>query len=178
MLASANIDPKSLNITLLLVDNPSNKAVGEVLQQQWQQNLGVTLKLEFVDSKTRSARFNAKQFQVVTGGWQEDYPDPENWMIGLWETGGSINKTSTSVKALDDVIAKAKFDQNDEERRGLYKDAEKILLDGANGIAPIWQVGNHKLIKPYISGMKESQRPSDTFVAGDWNPENWKTSKK
>lgn len=177
-LASANIDPKSLNITLLLVDNPSNKAVGEVLQQQWQQNLGVSLKLEFVDSKTRSARFNAKQFQVVTGGWQEDYPDPENWFLGLWETGGSINKTSTSVKALDDTIAKAKFDQNDEERRKLYQDAEKLLLDGANGIAPLWQSGQHRLVKPYITGMKESQRPSDTFVPGDWNPENWKTSKK
>jgi oligopeptide transport system substrate-binding protein len=177
-LASANIDPKSLDITLLLVDNPSNKAVGEVLQQQWQQNLGVTLKLEFVDSKTRSARFNSKQFQIVTGGWQEDYPDPENWMLGLWETGGSINKTSTSVPALDQVIAKAKFDTNNEERLQLYKDAEKLLLDGANGVAPIWQNGVHMLIKPYISGMKESERPSDTFVAGNWNPENWKTSKK
>jgi len=26
--------------------------------------------------------------------------------------------------------------------------------------------------------MIESKRPGDTFVSGDWNPENWSTTKK
>ncbi len=99
-------------------------------------------------------------------------------MIGLWETGGSINKTGTSIKALDDLISAAKFNQNDEQRRQQYQQAEKILLDGANGIAPLWQTGQHRLVKPYIKGMIESKRPGDTFVPGDWNPENWSTTKK
>jgi len=99
-------------------------------------------------------------------------------MIGLWETKGSINKTNTSVPALDDLIAKAKFNQNDEARRQQYREAEKILLDGVNGIAPLWHTGHHRLVKPYISGMIESRRPRDVFVPGDWNPENWKTTKK
>ncbi|TAK75456.1 MAG: peptide ABC transporter substrate-binding protein [Dehalococcoidia bacterium] len=177
-LAASKLTPADIKITLLLTDSPTNKAIGEFLQSEWKKHLGIDVKLEFVDSKTRSARFNSGQYQLVTGGWQEDYPDPENWMIGLWETKGSINKTKTSVAALDDVIAKAKFNQNDEARRQQYRDAEKILLDGVNGIAPLWHTGNHRLVKPYISGMKESKRPGDTFVAGDWNPENWKTSKK
>ncbi len=79
---------------------------------------------------------------------------------------------------MDDLLSKAKFNTNDEQRRQQYREAEKILLDGVNGIAPLWHSGVHRLIKPYISGMKESKRPRDTFVAGDWNPENWKTSKK
>ncbi|RLT38959.1 MAG: hypothetical protein DWI58_14135 [Chloroflexi bacterium] len=177
-LTASKIASADVKLTLLLVDSPTNKAIGEFLQSEWKKHLGIDVKLEFVDSKTRSARFNATQFQMVTGGWQEDYPDPENWMIGLWESKGSINKTKTNIPALDDLISKAKFNQSDETRRQQYRDTEKLLLDGVNGIAPLWHTGNHRLVKPYISGMKESKRPGDTFVAGDWNPENWKTTKK
>lgn len=58
-------------------------------------------------------------------------------------------------------------------RRQQYRDAARLLLDGANGVAPLWQTGIHMLVKPSIGGMVESKRPSDTFVPGDWNPENW-----
>lgn len=177
-LAASGLKASDINLTLLLVDSAANHAVGEFLQSQWKANLGLDVKLEFTDSKTRSARYNSTQFQIVTGGWQEDYPDPENWMLGLWQTGSSQNKTKTSVPALDDILKKATYDQNDTERRQLYQQAEKLLLDGANGIAPLWHTGQHRLVKPYISGMKEEKRAGDTFVPGDWNPEFWKTSKK
>ncbi len=165
-------------LTMLLVDSATNKALGQFLQAEWEKHLGIKLELEFTDSKTRSSRFNKGEFQVVTGGWQEDYPDPENWFLGLWETGGSINKTNTSIKALDELIGKAKFNQKDEERRTQYRDAEKLLLTEASGIAPLWHTQAKTLIKPHIKGMVESKRPGDTFVSGDWNPENWSTTKK
>ncbi len=175
---ASGLTPDKASFTLLLIDTAVNKALGQFLQNAWKTNLGVDVKLEFVDSKTRSSRFNSTQFQMVVGGWQEDYSDPENWMLGLWQTGGSINKTKTSIPALDELLKQAQFNQNDEQRRKQYADAEKILLDGANGIAPLWHTGVHVLIKPYIKGMAESKRPGDTFVAGDWNPENWSTTKK
>jgi len=177
-LVASKLAPADIKIALLLPDSPKNRTLGEFLQSEWRKHLGFDVKLEFADSRTVAARFNSGQFQIVINGWQEDFPDPENWMIGLWETKGSINKTKTSVAALDDLIAKAKFNQNDEARRQQYRDAEKVLLDGVNGIAPLWHTGHHRLVKPYISGMKESKRPGDVFVAGDWNPENWKTTKK
>ncbi len=165
-------------LTMLLVDSATNKALGEFLQAEWKKHLAIELTLEFTDSKTRSARFNSGAFQIVTGGWQEDYPDPENWFLGLWETGGSINKTNTSIAALDTTIGKAKFNTNDEARRQLYRDAEKQLLETASGIAPLWHTQAKFLVKPHIKGMVESKRPGDTFVPGDWNPELWSTTKK
>lgn len=166
------------SVTMLLVDSATNKLLGEFLQAEWKKHLNIDLKLEFTDSKTRSSRFNSGDFQIVTGGWQEDYPDPENWFLGLWETGGSINKTTTSIKALDDLVAKAKFNTNDEQRRGQYRDAEKLLLEKASGIAPLYHTMAAFLVKPAIKGMIEAKRPGDTFVPGDWNPELWSTTKK
>ncbi|MCO5200478.1 MAG: peptide ABC transporter substrate-binding protein [Chloroflexi bacterium] len=165
-------------LTLIIVDSATNKLLGEFLQAEWKEHLGIELKLEITDSKTRSSRFNSSDFQLVTGGWQEDYPDPENWFLGLWETGGSINKVKVSIKALDDAIDKARYNTNDEERRKLYRDAEGILLKEANGIAPLYHTLAAMLVKPHIKGMVENKRPADTFVPGDWYIELWKTDKK
>ena len=165
-------------LTILLTDTATNKLLGEFLQAEWKKHLGIDLKIEITDSKTRSSRFNSSDFQVVAGGWQEDYPDPENWFLGLWETGGSINKVLVSIKALDDAIDKARYNTNDEERRKLYRDAEGILLKEANGIAPLYHTLAAMLVKPHIKGMVENKRPGDTFVPGDWYIELWTTSKK
>jgi oligopeptide transport system substrate-binding protein len=164
-------------VTLLLTDSQTNQLAGQFLQSQWKEILGIDLKLEFVDGPTRSARFNAMDYDLVLGGWQEDYPDPENWFIGLWETDGSINKTGVSIPELDDLIADAKFNTNDEERREQYREAEEILLGEANGIAPIYHTLAAFLVKSNIRGMLEWKRPGDTFVPGDWNPEYWGLAK-
>jgi oligopeptide transport system substrate-binding protein len=164
-------------LTLLLTDSQTNQLAGQFLQSQWGDILGIDLNLEFVDSPTRSARFNAIDYDLVLGGWQEDYPDPENWFIGLWETDGSINKTGVSIPELDDLIAEAKFNTNDEERRDQYRQAEEILLTEANGIAPIYHTLAAFLVKDNIRGMIEWKRPGDTFVPGDWDPEYWGLAK-
>lgn len=164
-------------ITLIQIDSATNKLAGDFLTAEWKKHLGIDLEVQYVDSKTRQAAFNTKQYQIVLGGWQEDYPDAENWFIGLWETSGSINKTSTSIPALDKAIADSKYNTNDEARRKGYRDAEKLLLEQASGIAPIYHTLAAMLVKPHITGMVENKRPADTFVAGDWYPELWKTSK-
>ena len=165
-------------ITLIQVDSATNKLAGDFLTAEWKKHLGIDLEVQYVDSKTRQAAFNNKQFQIVLGGWQEDYPDAENWFIGLWETGGSINKTSTSIPALDKAIADSKYNTNDEARRKGYRDAEKLLLEQASGIAPIYHTQAAFLVKSHIKGMVENKRPADTFVPGDWYIELWSTTKK
>ena len=125
-----------------------------------------------------AARFSSGDYQMVAGGWQEDYPDPENWFLGLWETGSSGNNTFTSIPALDQLIAKAKFNTNDEQRRQQYRDAEKILLENGGGIIPFYHSLVKMLVKPHIKGMVENKKPDDKQVPGDTSAEFWTTSKK
>jgi oligopeptide transport system substrate-binding protein len=173
--ANGNGFPK---ITMIQVDSATNKLAGDFLTAEWKKHLNIDLEVQYVDSKTRQAAFNNKEYQLVLGGWQEDYPDAENWFIGLWETGGSINKTSTSIPALDKAIADSKYNTNDEARRKGYRDAEKLLLEQASGIAPIYHTQAAFLVKTHIKGMVENKRPADTFVPCDWYIELWTTSKK
>ncbi|HEX6031849.1 MAG TPA: peptide ABC transporter substrate-binding protein [Tepidiformaceae bacterium] len=164
-------------LTFLLTDSALNRALGEFLRAEWSAKLNISVQLEIVSSQERSDRFNSMDYQMVVGGWQEDYPDPENWFLGQWETGGSINKTGTSIPALDALLAAAKSNANDAERRQQYRDAEAILLEEANGIAPLWHTQARFLVKPYISGMVENKRPGDTFAPGGWSPEYWRPTK-
>ena len=159
--------------TMLLTDTASNKLLGEFLQAEWKRILNIDVDLEFVDSQTRSARFNESDYDLVAGGWGEDYPDPDNWFLGLWQTGGTYNKTNTSDPDLDAVIAAAQYNPNDEERREQYREAERILLETANGIAPLYQRTNLYLVNPNISGMVENKRGNEGFVPGDWSIEFW-----
>ena len=165
-------------LTLVQTDTAGNKTIGEFLQSEWKKHLQIDLTLEYTDSKTRSARFNSGDFQLLLGGWGEDYPDPENWILGLYETGGSINKQKCSMKAIDDLIAKAKFNQKDEERRQQYRDVEKLIVENVCGMAPLYQSGFHAVVKPYIKGMVENKKADDKQVPGDTNVEFWTTSKK
>src|SRR5438552_3673598 len=70
------------DMKLLLTDTPINHNLSDFLIKTWKDNLNITLSpSEFVDSKTRSARFNSENFQLFPGGWQSDYPDTENFLI-------------------------------------------------------------------------------------------------
>jgi oligopeptide transport system substrate-binding protein len=164
-------------LTILSRDNAVNKLEAEFLQAEWKKHLNIDVAVEIVDSKTRSARYTAREFQIFLGGWQEDYPDPENWIVGLKNTGASGNKQDISIPALDDLLAKAQYNQNDEQRRQQYRDMEKLMATDAVE-PPLYHTVVAMLVKPTIKGMLENKRPGDTFVPGDWYPELWSTTKK
>ena len=165
-------------LTLLQTDTAGNKVISEFLQAEWKKYLNIDLTLEYTDGKTRSSRFNKAEFQLLLGGWGEDYPDPENWILGLYETGGSINKQGCSMPAIDALIAKAKFNQNDEQRRQQYRDIEKLIVENICGMAPLYQSGFHAVVKPYIKGMIENKKADDKQIPGDTSVELWTTTKK
>ena len=163
-------------LTFLMVDVPEQKLLGEFLQAEWKRVLGIDVKLEAADPPTWAGRFNGADFQVLAGGFGEDYPDPENWFLGLWETGSSNNRAGVSIPALDGLLNKAKFNTDDDSRREQYREAEATLLAEASGIAPLYHTTAAFLVKPGVKGMVENKRPGDTFVPGDWYIEKWTTA--
>jgi oligopeptide transport system substrate-binding protein len=162
--------------TLVMVvnDTPDRKATAAFLKETWNKVLGITIDVQVVDSKTRSARFSSMDYDFFPGGWTQDYPDPENWVQGLFNTGGSNNHYGASDANLDALLKKALFNSNEEERRNQYRDINKMLSADPMIVGPVlYQESFNYLIKPKLHGPREQANPLDTYLAGDWNIESW-----
>ena len=160
-------------LTILVGDSPAAKLTAEFLQQSFKTNLNIDTEIEIVDSATRSDRFTNEQFELFPGGWIQDYPDPENWILGLFDTGGTLNNYSCSMQEIDDLVDKARFNTNDVERKQQYADINELISTHACGIAPYWHENNHWLIKQNVVGMRENMAGQDGAMPGDWAAEAW-----
>jgi oligopeptide transport system substrate-binding protein len=161
------------DLTILVGESPTGRATAEFLQQQFQEILGISVQVEAVDNPTRSTRFTTEEFTLFPGGWIQDYPDPENWIVGLFDTDGGNNHYNCSLPEIDSLVADAISNTNDEERRQQYRDIEALILENVCGMAPYWHETNKYLIKPELVGFHENAKGQDGFIAGDWFAEAW-----
>jgi ABC-type oligopeptide transport system substrate-binding subunit len=133
----------------------------------------VELVIEAVDAATGSQRFTSGDFELTYTGWFQDYPDPENWMLGLFATGDSINFWNCSNPDLDALLEAARYNANNDERRQQYRDAERVLIEDLCGIIPMYHFADNYLTKPELVGFTENSSGQDAVSAGDWRAEAW-----
>jgi ABC-type oligopeptide transport system substrate-binding subunit len=160
-------------LVILVGDSPAARATAEFLQEAFLETLNYQTDIEVVDSATRSDRFTEEQFDLFPGGWVQDYPDPENWVLGLFDTPGTLNHYNCSDPDIDALVEQARANTNDEERREQYKEVNALISERLCGIAVYWHENNHWLIKPNVVGMRENLSGQDGSIAGDWAAENW-----
>ncbi|TMF11976.1 MAG: peptide ABC transporter substrate-binding protein [Chloroflexi bacterium] len=165
-------------LKMLIRDTPEARAQAEFLKKSFKEVLNIDTELDPVDSATRSQRLNDHQYELAPrSGWSQDYPDPENWIISLFDTGGSNNVYTCSDTDIDALIVKAHFNTNDQERRQQYKEINKLVVTRLCGVAPYYHGAFHWLIKPYVVGMQDNATVQDSEMPGDWNAEAWGRSK-
>ncbi len=160
-------------LSILVRDNPSSTCTAEFKQEGFRTILNIETEVVVVDGPTRSARFTSEDFQLFPGGWIQDYPDPENWILGLFETGGSLNNYNCSDPEIDALVDKARFNTNNEERLQQYKEINELIATRVCGIGLGLHLASHYLIKPYTVGLAENGAGQDAVIAGDWIAEAW-----
>ncbi len=159
-----------LKITTL--DRPDRKAEAEFLQKAWKETLGIDVSIEAVDAKTRSQTFNSKNFELFPGGWQIDYPDPENPLIGLFDTGGGNNQYECSDPDIDAKLKAASTETDNAARIKLLQEAETLVVTKLCGAAPIYQTAMPYLVDSKIGGVRPNGS-LDAAMPGNWCPECW-----
>lgn len=160
-------------LTILVNDRSDRICTAEFLQENFRTVLGIETDIEVVDTPTRSARYTAQDFELFPGGWIQDYPDPENWILGQYETGGSLNNVNCSDPEIDEKVEQARFNTNETERLQLYDEINELIVTRACGIGVTLHLANHYLIAPKVVGMAENATGLDGAVAGDWIAEAW-----
>ena len=156
-------------VSFITRDDATSRAAAEFLQNSFREHLDIDMTIEVVDTQTRQQRFNEGDFQLLLGGWGHDYPDAENWLIGLYNTGASINKQECSNPDIDAALDAAQFEQNQETRFELLREAERLVVTTLCGIAPLYHRGNFYLISPDLLGVEPTLE--DHFLPQF--PEHW-----
>jgi oligopeptide transport system substrate-binding protein len=156
----------------IVVNTPERVSTAEFLQQQFSEILGINIRIEQVDSPTRSSRFNSENFELFIGGWQLDYPDIENPLFGLFETDGGNNHTGCSNPDVDAALAKALAAPNDEERIAAYQEMETAAVENLCSGVPLFQDSLPFLVADRVGGVV-SNGTIDAGVPGNYCPECW-----
>ncbi len=137
-------------IEILYNTSEGHRAIAEVIQQQWKQNLGINVELRNLEWGVYLDTVTNTQFQVARAGWIADYPDP-NTFLDMWLTGGPQNNTNWSNAEYDNLIHQAAAEGDPERRMQILQDAERILMDELP-IIPIYFYVTTNMVKPHVRG--------------------------
>lgn len=130
----------------------SNKVMAEFMQAQWKQNLGITVPLRSMESRTFFGARAALEYKgLAFGGWGADYMDPFTF-LSLYYTPENDNCTGWWDKKYVDMLDEANRIPDRQKRFDLLARAEQYMVD-AQPIIPIETSAVNWVKKPYVKGM-------------------------
>ncbi|MBI5653362.1 MAG: peptide ABC transporter substrate-binding protein [Chloroflexi bacterium] len=153
-LREKNTTADKLDLTLAYNTSPGNQKIAETVQAMWRATLGVNVKLSAQEwsALTKSVKSKTAS-QIWRFGWCLEYPDANNFLRDVVASGGSIN-ADTGLNWQDakyqDLVKKAAVEKDAAARANLYAQAEKILVNDAAVIMPVYWYTRGALTQPWI----------------------------
>ncbi len=141
--------------TIVLTYPPSerNSKIVQLVQQQWQKALGISVQLQVLERLVYERHAKEGLFQVGIGQWIADFNDPLAFLeifkykIDL-ESNSGLNDTGWQderyIALLNDSQTK-----KGAARKALLADAERLLME-AMPIAPLYHYAFDYVKKPYV----------------------------
>ena len=117
--------------------SPNYDLLFQYLQSTWEENLGITVKLDPLEGATMTTLRDAGDFLITPQGWGPDWLDASN-MLSIFVTGNFINAGRYSSEAFDKAYNDAKLTFDRTERMALLHEAERILVAEDMGIIPLY----------------------------------------
>ena len=130
----------------------SNRFNAELIQAQWKQNLGITVPLKNMETKTYlnyATKLEYKGFARL--GYAADYVDPYSF-LSIFATSGGDNATGWSNENFKELLDRANQTLDNAERYRLLAEAENLLLS-EQPLIPLTTSSTNWLKKPYVKGM-------------------------
>lgn len=180
--AAGEFDPSKFpagEVELSFGTAESLRVTAEFLQQQWKQNLGITVPLRSMETKSflsASARLEYKGF--ARAGYGADYLDPYTF-LGLFYSSGGNNKSGWSDPKFRRMLDEANRALDPHARYEILAEAESYLMD-AQPILPLWTPATNWMKKPYVKGMYANPGTLHAwkFVYIERDPSKWNSSEE
>ena len=151
--AGLGSDPSALTVKFAWGATTADaRTYSELIQQMWQEALGVNVELEFNDSSTHMSNINSGNYQMASNSWGAN---PEPWFqLSRWANakGGQsrwVNEEYTNL------MKQGVSAQDETERTELYRQAEEMLLSEA-AIAPCYWTGSIRFSYSYVKNFSDN----------------------
>jgi peptide/nickel transport system substrate-binding protein/oligopeptide transport system substrate-binding protein len=138
-------------------------------QEFWKRVLGVTVQLNQLEHGAYINALTNKNYDLASIQWGADYPDPQDFLSLIFQTGAGANNGGYSNPQFDKLTEQADvMPHGSPDRYQKYQQAEQIMLNDAAGIMILWGKSN-VLINPRVHGL------SLTALGGGFLliPANW-----
>ena len=152
LMDSAGYKDRSLfpKVTISYNTNEDNKRVAEKIQAQLKKHLNVQVELSNEEWKTYLRNVRTGTHQIYRMGWVADYPDPDNFMT-LMTSYSENNYTQWEDTRYDSLVQQAGVSSNEKERLNLYIKAQKLLVEEAVAVIPVFSAQSHWLISDRVA---------------------------
>jgi oligopeptide transport system substrate-binding protein len=139
------------DLSILVNSGFVHKPIAELVQQQWSEALGVTVRIEEVETTSFFDKVRKGEYRIARGGWYGDYLDP-NTFLDCFVTGGGNNQTGWSNDEYDALVEEAARLADPAERMRVLARAEEILLREVP-VVPMYVYTNLTLVRPGLEGV-------------------------
>lgn len=147
----AGYDKKKIpNITLAVNTNDTHQRIAETIAQMWKTNLGIEVHVGALDWRSYVQTLRDDPPQIFRLGWCGYYPDVSNFSGSVFQSNSSDNFTRWKNPQFDQVIQTAARETDAAKRRSLYRSAEKVLVEDAAVIIPLWWSTRATLTRPNV----------------------------
>jgi oligopeptide transport system substrate-binding protein len=143
-------DPAKLpRIEIKFNTGEDHERIGENIQAQLKRNLGINVELKTEEWKVLLNTLQVDPPQIFRFGWQADYPDPDNFLSVMLSFSDNNHTRWKNVK-YDELVQRAAGLIDQTERRKVYREAQKIMLEDDVAAIPLCSSVDSLLISPRV----------------------------
>ena len=131
--------------------SPVTTQLAQLLKDQLAK-AGITANIVQEERAALSNDQNTGNFQMLIFGWS-GRPDPDGNLYNIFHTGGGLNYGGYSTPAVDDLLEKARAAGDQAQRKDLYQQAQKLIVDDA-AMAFYSFVPAYLVMQPKVQGVQ------------------------
>ncbi len=156
-LGYANVAALQADLDGLIVlynTSESHKLVAEMVQESWNQVLGISLDLQNQDWATFQNTRTAGNFDIARGGWITDFMDPAG-LLAIFTSENAYNDAGFDSAAFDLLMQEAQQTTDITTHFEKLYAAEALLMAGLP-VMPVYYYADVYLVKDYVTGWGRS----------------------
>ncbi|MEO1007431.1 MAG: peptide ABC transporter substrate-binding protein [Planctomycetota bacterium] len=154
-------------ITILFNKDAGHDLIAQVVQKNWQENLGVDVRLEQKEIKVFRDDLKEQNFMVSRAGWYGDYGDPTTFLDINRKDDGNNDRKYHGVR-YEELLDEAAVELDSERRMALLGEAERIIMEEDLPMVPLFHYVTIYLFDPdRVSGLNPHPRTTQNMFLID-----------